>query len=181
MLLTAMLSCSGDRTEKPACAAKSAEMLWTTISAGMARTSSLYSEPTGRPLKRKRAGISCWSHGTGWVCSHTHWRPIALRQSPRVFRFLSEDWSPWIALLRMRERWPELRYGMKAGYFADGRMSRERRASPGFRSQSLHDRLAHRRQFVLDRIPNYLIINFVIAMPQDIAHARKALPVRSWA
>ena len=26
-----------------------------------------------------------------------------------VFRFLSEDWSPWIALLRMRERWPELR------------------------------------------------------------------------
>jgi hypothetical protein len=25
-----------------------------------------------------------------------------------VFRFLSEDWSPWIALLRMRERWPEL-------------------------------------------------------------------------
>jgi hypothetical protein len=26
-----------------------------------------------------------------------------------VFRFLSGDWSPWIALLRMRERWPELR------------------------------------------------------------------------
>ena len=26
-----------------------------------------------------------------------------------MFRFLSEDWSPWIALLRMRERWPELR------------------------------------------------------------------------
>jgi hypothetical protein len=25
-----------------------------------------------------------------------------------VFRFLSEDRSPWIALLRMRERWPEL-------------------------------------------------------------------------
>jgi hypothetical protein len=25
-----------------------------------------------------------------------------------VFCFLSEDWSPWIALLRMRERWPEL-------------------------------------------------------------------------
>jgi hypothetical protein len=33
-----------------------------------------------------------------------------------VFRFLSEDWSPWIALLRMRERWPELRFEMKAGY-----------------------------------------------------------------
>jgi hypothetical protein len=27
-----------------------------------------------------------------------------------VFRFLSEDWSPWIALLRMRERWPELSF-----------------------------------------------------------------------
>jgi hypothetical protein len=33
-----------------------------------------------------------------------------------VFRFLSEDWSPWIALLHMRERWPELRFEMKAGY-----------------------------------------------------------------
>jgi hypothetical protein len=32
-----------------------------------------------------------------------------------MFRFLSEDWSPWIALLRMRERWPELRFEMKAG------------------------------------------------------------------
>jgi hypothetical protein len=37
-------------------------------------------------------------------------RPLA------VFRFLSEDWSPWIALLRMRERWPELRFEMKAEY-----------------------------------------------------------------
>ena len=33
-----------------------------------------------------------------------------------VFRFLSEDWSPWIALARMRERWPGLRFVMKAGY-----------------------------------------------------------------
>ena len=33
-----------------------------------------------------------------------------------AFRFLSEDWSPWIALLRMRERWPELRFEMKAEY-----------------------------------------------------------------
>jgi hypothetical protein len=33
-----------------------------------------------------------------------------------VFRFLSEDWSPWIALLRMHERWPELRFELKAGY-----------------------------------------------------------------
>ena len=34
-----------------------------------------------------------------------------------VFRFLTEDWPPWIAVLRMRERWPELRFEMKAGYF----------------------------------------------------------------
>jgi hypothetical protein len=33
-----------------------------------------------------------------------------------VLRFLSKDWSPWIALLHMRERWPELRFEMKAGY-----------------------------------------------------------------
>jgi hypothetical protein len=31
-------------------------------------------------------------------------------------RFLPEDWSPWIALLHMRERWPELRFEMGAGY-----------------------------------------------------------------
>ena len=37
-------------------------------------------------------------------------RPLA------VFQFLSEDWSPWIALLRMRERLPELRFEMKARY-----------------------------------------------------------------
>ncbi len=33
-----------------------------------------------------------------------------------VYRFLSEDWPPWIAVLRMRERWPELRFEMKVGY-----------------------------------------------------------------
>lgn len=33
-----------------------------------------------------------------------------------AFRFLSEDWSPWIALLRMRERWQGLRFEMKAEY-----------------------------------------------------------------
>jgi len=37
-------------------------------------------------------------------------------KSVAVFRFLSEDWSPWIALVRMRERWPELRFEMKVGY-----------------------------------------------------------------
>jgi hypothetical protein len=35
---------------------------------------------------------------------HGRWglKPVA------VFRFLSEDWSPWVALARMRERWPRL-------------------------------------------------------------------------
>jgi hypothetical protein len=37
-------------------------------------------------------------------------------QRRAVFRFLSEDWSPWIAIVRMRERWPEMRFGMKAEY-----------------------------------------------------------------
>jgi len=36
-----------------------------------------------------------------------------------VFRFLSEDWSPWIALVRMRERWPGLSFVMKAAYLHD--------------------------------------------------------------
>jgi len=33
-----------------------------------------------------------------------------------VFSFLSEDWSPWIALLRMRERWPELSFRLIPSY-----------------------------------------------------------------
>ena len=33
-----------------------------------------------------------------------------------VFRFISEDWSPWIALLRMRERWPELSFRLIPSY-----------------------------------------------------------------
>jgi len=33
-----------------------------------------------------------------------------------VFRFLSEDWSPWIAVLRMRERWPELSFTLFPSY-----------------------------------------------------------------
>jgi hypothetical protein len=33
-----------------------------------------------------------------------------------VFRFISEDWSPWIALLRMRERWPELSFRLIPAY-----------------------------------------------------------------
>ena len=33
-----------------------------------------------------------------------------------VFLFLPEDWPPWIALVRMRKHWPELRFEMKAGY-----------------------------------------------------------------
>jgi hypothetical protein len=33
-----------------------------------------------------------------------------------VFRFLSEDWSPWIALLRIRERWPELSFKLIPAY-----------------------------------------------------------------
>jgi len=37
-------------------------------------------------------------------------RPLA------VFEFLSEDWSPWIALVRMRERWPELAFKMRPSY-----------------------------------------------------------------
>jgi hypothetical protein len=41
-------------------------------------------------------------------------RPVA------VFRFVSEDWSPWVALLRMRERWPGLRFEMTAVFLEMG-------------------------------------------------------------
>jgi hypothetical protein len=37
-------------------------------------------------------------------------------ESRAVFRFLIEDWSPWIALLRMRQRWPELSFRLTPSY-----------------------------------------------------------------
>ena len=45
-----------------------------------------------------------------------------------VFRFLCEDWSPLIALLRMRKRWPELRFEMKAEYLEMAVRGQERKA-----------------------------------------------------
>jgi len=33
-----------------------------------------------------------------------------------MFQFLSEDWPPWVAVLRMRERWPELRFELVPAY-----------------------------------------------------------------
>ncbi|MGD0458620.1 MAG: hypothetical protein ABSC21_12860 [Terriglobia bacterium] len=38
-----------------------------------------------------------------------------------VFRFLSQGWLPWIALLGMRERWQELWFEMRAGYLQMGK------------------------------------------------------------
>jgi hypothetical protein len=43
-----------------------------------------------------------------------------------VFRFLCEDWSPWIALPRLRERLPELQVEIKAGYLETGGSRKER-------------------------------------------------------
>lgn len=48
------------------------------------------------------------------VC-RTKLKPVA------VFRFLSEDWSPWIALARMRQGWPGLSFVMKAAYLEEVR------------------------------------------------------------
>jgi hypothetical protein len=48
-----------------------------------------------------------------------------------VFRFLSEDWSPWVALARMRERWPGLRFDMRAGYL-EMRISEQPECRPAF-------------------------------------------------
>jgi hypothetical protein len=44
-----------------------------------------------------------------------------------VFRFLSEDWSPWIALARMRERWPGLRFDLSVGYLQAVRLGGQKR------------------------------------------------------
>lgn len=43
-----------------------------------------------------------------------------------VFSFLSEDWSPWVALARMRERWSGLRFEMRAAYLEDARLGKQK-------------------------------------------------------
>ena len=52
----------------------------------------------------------------GW----TGLKPVA------VFRFLGEDWSPWIALALMRERRPGLRFDLRGGYLEDAHLGRQK-------------------------------------------------------
>jgi hypothetical protein len=46
-----------------------------------------------------------------------------------VFQFLSEDWSPWIALVR--ERWPGLRFTLRREYLQSDRPRGVGKANPG--------------------------------------------------
>jgi hypothetical protein len=46
-------------------------------------------------------------------------RDLSGVQPVAVFRFLSEDWPPYIALVRMRERWPGLSFNMSVGYLQE--------------------------------------------------------------
>lgn len=52
----------------------------------------------------RRATFAIERRDTGGV------KPVA------VFRFLSEDWSHWIALLHLRERWPKLSFKLSPSY-----------------------------------------------------------------
>jgi hypothetical protein len=55
-MLIVGLSFFGDKTEKRACIAQSAEKLWTITFTGITETSWKYSGPTVRPLSGKRGG-----------------------------------------------------------------------------------------------------------------------------
>ena len=90
--------------------------------------------------------------GQAWIAAHwgVAWplRDVSLAMEHRrrgnhlalvaVFRFVSEDWSPWIALAQRREAWPELRFRLAPSYLeavaTDRRgwhVRREQRRSPG--------------------------------------------------
>ena len=56
------------------------------------------------PIRRVKFVMEQRPHGRSRL------KPVA------VFRFLSEDWSPWIALVRMREKWPELSFKLIPSY-----------------------------------------------------------------
>jgi hypothetical protein len=68
-----------------------------------------------------------------------------------VFRFFSEEWSPWIALLRMREQRPELMFtrsirraaGEHRAIYGTGRAG-EAEAVPGARGELHADEESHR-------------------------------------
>ncbi len=55
-----------------------------------------------------------------------------------VFRFPSEDWSPWIALARMGERWPALRFDLTGAYLEYSRTFS--RAAHGIAARSIETR-----------------------------------------
>ncbi len=56
------------------------------------------------PIRRVTFAMEQRRHGRSGL------KPVA------VFPFLSEDWFPWIALVRMRERWPGLRFRLRPEY-----------------------------------------------------------------
>jgi hypothetical protein len=72
-----------------------------------------------------RAIAWLWAHwGTTWPLRHVTARPAGAAVRRRlpdghggvVFRFHAADWSPWPALLSMRDRWPELRFDLQPDY-----------------------------------------------------------------
>jgi hypothetical protein len=52
--------------------------------------------------------------------------------------------------------------------------------SPAVRFESDQNCISHAGQFVLYRVPDNLIIDFMVAVPQDITHPVKPLPVWPW-
>ena len=81
--------------------------------------------PIPRPVLRKGFGEAAqewmWGNwGVRWPIRRVTFaierRDTSGLKPVAVFRFLSEDWSPWIALLRMRERWPELSLKLVPSY-----------------------------------------------------------------
>jgi hypothetical protein len=73
-------------------------------------------------IRRGRAGVDVEELGVRWPIRKVkfameQWRLGRTGLKPvAVFRFLSEDWSPWSAFARMRARWPGLRFMLSPEY-----------------------------------------------------------------
>jgi hypothetical protein len=78
-------------------------------------------------LERGGEAVADWM-GANWGTRSAPWRVscgTALRRAGEgvrqvyAFTFLTEDWSPWIAIAKLRERWPTLEIALRPRYLED--------------------------------------------------------------
>lgn len=86
---------------------------------------------SGAPSRETAQRVAGKMRNRFWRAHEKARRQAELDPHRAVFRFLSEDWSPWIALAELRRRYPELAFNLAPSYLEavvpDGRTRRNKR------------------------------------------------------